>query len=121
MTMRLTIDYVMEDGETGQVVADQRDVAQWEIQPFGCPLPDLEGRMMLGTRWLCWHALYRTGGTGRKWAEWSNDCIEATPVMSDEPDALDPGQREAPDEPSSASVSVLESRSPRSRRGTREI
>jgi len=119
-SMEIKIDYLMEDGSSGSAVADQRDVAEWEIQPFGCPLPDLESRMMLGARWLCWHALHRTGGTDLKWADWSPLCVEALPMIpEDGGEGLDPGLRVLPAEPSSGSVSELGSRSPKSPRGRR--
>jgi hypothetical protein len=118
-SMQLTISYQMEDGTSGKIVADQRDIAQWEIQPFGCPLPDLESRMMLGARWLCWHALSRTGGTDLKWEKFSGLCVEALPLAPEGVDALDPGLKALPDEPSSGSVSELGSPTRRSRAGTR--
>lgn len=67
----------MEDGPTYDVVADQRDVAKWEIQDFGCPFSDIDTRSMLALRWLAWSALSRRGLIDLKWDEFDAQCIEA--------------------------------------------
>ena len=95
MTWDLLAHY--EDGTTESVVADQRDVAMWEVQPFGRPA----GRALaecshLLFRWLTWHALHRTKATHLRWDDWTATVVEVEIV--DEPEAPDPGNPAAPDE-----------------------
>lgn len=99
-SMLIELRAEMEDGTTYDVVADQRDVAKWEIQDFGCPFSDIDSRSMLALRWLAWSALTRRGLIELKWDEFDAQCIEAgDPGDGEEPkesglsdDALDPGQ-----------------------------
>ncbi|MEV0156876.1 hypothetical protein AB0H57_24535 [Micromonospora sp. NPDC050686] len=67
----------MEDGTTYDVVADQRDVARWEIQDFGCPFSDIDSRPMLALRWLAWSVLTRRGEITMTWPEFDAVCLEA--------------------------------------------
>ena len=85
----------MEDGTTHDVVADQRDIAKWEVQDFGCPFSDLDSRPMLALRWLAWSALKRRGMVDMTWDEFDAQCIEAgdPDEESAQPaDANNPGQ-----------------------------
>lgn len=92
----------MEDGATHEVVADQRDIAKWEVQDFGCPFPHIEERGHLAYRWLAWSALSRRGLTELGWPQFDAVCLEVTDVPEPEPagdaeadaaaDAVDPGR-----------------------------
>lgn len=93
-TMLLEINAEMESGEVYKVVADQRDIAKWEIQEFGCPFPELESRSMLGMRWLAWHALHRMQRVTMTWSAFDALCIEAGPPTEEDEtvnDVADPG------------------------------
>jgi hypothetical protein len=100
MLFELTVE--MDGGETFQVVADQRDIARWEVQPFGWPFaPDAEGRMpamsMTMFRFLGWSASTRRQLTKLTWEQFGAQCIEAMPLGDEDESALpadasDPGQ-----------------------------
>lgn len=98
----------MEDGTVHDVVADQRDVAKWEVQDFGCSFAEIDTRPMMALRWLAWCALSRRGETKLAWPEFDAQCIEAgdpgDPEESGLPaDGVDPGQPATSDTDSSSS------------------
>ena len=79
------------------VVADQRDMAKWEVQPFGGPITELDKIAMLGLRYLAWSAATRQRLTVLNWDEWSDWCIEAMPrddaeAPAGDDESGDPGQ-----------------------------
>ena len=87
----------MEDGTTFSVVADQRDIARWEVQPFGGPFSGFEDKGMTGMRFLAWSAAFRQQLTTLKWEEFNDKCVEAIPPGEEEEgevpaDAEDPGR-----------------------------
>lgn len=96
-TMLFEMNVEMDGGETYTVVADQRDVARWEIQPFGWPISRLEDQMsMQFFRFLAWAASVRQQRTTDGWEAWSAKCVEVMPVEDEESelpaDAGDPGR-----------------------------
>lgn len=105
----------LEDGTTLDVVADQRDVAKFEVQDFGCSAVELSSRMATAYRYMAWSALTRRGQLptedGKRqltWPEWDAKCVEVIDLPDDEEseakaraDAEDPGQP-APSEVSSS-------------------
>lgn len=95
MIMELNVE--MDDGSTYQVVADQRDIAKWEVQPFGWPVSQAEEQMSMGfLRFLAWSAATRRQLTTLKWDQFDAQCVEAGPLDDEEgsvpADASDPGQ-----------------------------
>jgi hypothetical protein len=92
--MLMVFDLVItnEDGSTVEVRADQRDVAMWEMQPFGSSAAQALGnKTFYFTRWLAWHALRRTKKTTLEWSDW-NDATPAVEFATDEEgDVPDPG------------------------------
>ncbi|MFI6329857.1 hypothetical protein ACIBBG_16340 [Micromonospora chersina] len=106
----------MEDGTLHDVVADQRDIARWEIQDFGCRFAAIHERMHLGLRWLAWSALGRRGqlpdvdGKPMTWDQFDAACVEARDQADDDEEPApgegfadaDPGTP-APSEGSSSS------------------
>lgn len=80
----------MEDGTTQDVVADQRDIARWEIQDFGCPFAAIDMRIHLGLRWLAWSALSRRNmlpavdGKPMSWEHFDAVCVEARDQADDD-------------------------------------
>lgn len=87
----------MEDGATFDVVADQRDIAKWEIQDFGCPFTVIDMRMHLGLRWLAWSALTRRSqlpavdGKPMTWEQFDAVCVEARDQAADDDEEPAPG------------------------------
>ncbi|MGW3619486.1 hypothetical protein [Micromonospora arida] len=86
----------MDDGHTHKVIADQRDIAKWEVQPFGGPFTEFDAKAMTGMRFLAWSAMTRQQLTTLKWDAFNDACVEAMPLDDEESelpaDALDPGQ-----------------------------
>ncbi len=78
MTFELAVE--MDDGRTFDVVADQRDIARWEVQPFGWPIVKMEDHASMGFfRFLAWSAATRQGHTTEPWADFDAHCVEAMP------------------------------------------
>ncbi|MBQ1039289.1 hypothetical protein [Micromonospora sp. C81] len=86
----------MEDGATYDVVADQRDAAKFEVQPFGCTTSEIASRISTAMRYMAWSALSRRNVITLKWDEFDAQCVEVTDMPDEESvvpaDALDPGQ-----------------------------
>ena len=96
-TMLFELDVELEDGTTYTIVADQRDVARFEVQPFGWPVSRIEeNASMAFFRFLGWSASVRQRRTTLAWDAWSDTCLEVMPVADEESelpaDAEDPGQ-----------------------------
>lgn len=81
----------MEDGTTSTVEADQRDVAAWEMQPFGTSGNDMGQRIHLAMRFMAWHCLKRTKQTKHAWDAFNEQCVEVHDAGGGN-DAADPGQ-----------------------------
>lgn len=104
--LQIELSAEMDDGRTLEVVADQRDVARWEVQPFGCPMSEWSSRINLAYRWLAWSALTRhqllAGPDGKQltWDQFDSLCIEVSDPPGDDGDQgdgvgggdADPGQ-----------------------------
>ena len=87
-------------GDMYKIVADQRDIARWEVQPFGCGFANYADRAMLFVRFIAWSASVRQQKTTLEWEPWSDQCLEVT-SLDDLPgakestlsaDAGDPGR-----------------------------
>ncbi|MDW3849655.1 hypothetical protein NMK34_23865 [Micromonospora sp. BRA006-A] len=96
--IQIALRVEMEDGAVHNVVADQRDVARWEVQDFGCLLSEIDSRSpMLALRWLAWSAMSRRGllsevdGKPMTWEQFDEVCVEAAdPEESGEAEFTDP-------------------------------
>lgn len=87
---------LMADGKTIEVTADQRDVAAFECEPFGCSYNEYESRVFTATRYLAWHAAKRDGLTKLSWTQWGEQCVDVSEVKDKpDPEASDPGQSAA--------------------------
>lgn len=93
----LPLRAVMEDGTTWDVVADQRDAADWEMQEFGTPFLQGWRKGVLLTRWLAWRAGKRRKLHTLSWEKFSEACLSVDDVPSEDTDAGDPGRRTASD------------------------
>lgn len=79
----------MEDGDTWDVVADQRDLAEYELQEFY----DVT-RPVVTARYLGWRASMRQGKTKLSWPQFREKCLEvgATPKAGAAAGDVDPTQ-----------------------------
>ncbi len=55
--MHMPLKVELEDGTTFEVVADQRDAAEWEVQPFGTSFFAGRSRPLTLMRWMAWAIL----------------------------------------------------------------
>lgn len=94
-TLRFELSVEMDDGTKWEVVADQRDVARWEVQPFGWPAGQIKEQVSMAFfRFLAWSASTRQQFTTDTWEKFDGLCVEAMPLPDpeDDDDASDPGQ-----------------------------
>lgn len=117
--MLFELDVEVEGLTPYRVIADQRDVARWEIQAFGWPISQMEERVSMGFfRFLAWSASTRQQITLEPWEVWDAKCVETLPVDDEESelpaDAEDPGRTGQSDSPSSDSPESVDSPSPSS-------
>lgn len=68
---------VQLDGESFDVVTDQRDAAAFELQEFY-----RRDRPLLMQRFMAYRAAVRTGKTSLSWAKFDAACIEVTAADS---------------------------------------
>ena len=99
MRMMFELSVLMDDGAEHQVVADQRDIARWEVQPFGWPIIKLEEQAsMMFFRFIGFSAMIRQRLTTATWDEFNEHCVEVMPVDDEDgegtvpDDAGDPGR-----------------------------
>jgi hypothetical protein len=94
----------MEDGTEFDVTADQRDIAHWEIQPFGCPFVNFISRATAFFRYVAWNAARRQGLTKLDWEKFDAQCVYVRDSDTEEDaEAEDPGTPVAPATTSSSS------------------
>jgi hypothetical protein len=76
MATKLPLAVEMEDGKTYKVVADQRDIQRYELQPFAGPISTHTITFM---RFAAWSALERTGVIKRMdWNKFNESCLEVS-------------------------------------------
>jgi hypothetical protein len=78
---------VLEGEEPRSVTVDQRDIAAWERQPFGCSFSVARDRALVNfLRFLAWNAMRRQGLIDKTmgWATFDDKCIEATDLQTPE-------------------------------------
>jgi hypothetical protein len=107
-TLRFELQCELDDGSTWVVVTDQRDMARWEVQPFGGPSTRIEEKAMVAMRFLAWSASTRQRLTTLPWEEFDAELVEAFPLDEKEgatadDDGEDPGLTAQSAEPSSRS------------------
>jgi hypothetical protein len=91
MPIQLEFRVVMDGGKEHNVVADQRDLARWQVQDFAAD----KGRDIVMVRFLGWSAMTRQGLTKASWDTFNEiDCVDVSDVSGAEGDdeSLDPGQ-----------------------------
>jgi hypothetical protein len=70
---------LMEDGTEHTVTVDQRDIAAWERQPFGCSFAIARETALVNfMRFTSWSALRRQGMIEKTmgWATFDDACVE---------------------------------------------
>jgi hypothetical protein len=91
-SIRYSMEAEMEDGTVHQIDADQRDVAAWEIAPFGTSGNEMGQRIHLAMRYMAWHFLKRTKATKSTFDKFNEECVEVRDAGTPEGDeGLDPG------------------------------
>jgi hypothetical protein len=95
------LDVEMGDGGRHKVVADQRDIARWEVQPFGWPVVKIEESVsMTFFRFLGWSAMTRRQLTTLAWDAFNAECVEVLPLDDEDEEGQDePDEREDPGQP----------------------
>lgn len=74
-SLKLTIAYELDDGTKGEITADQRDFAAWELHADYGPIDERPFNYM---RYCAWSALKRARQTNNKPYEWWKEhCVEA--------------------------------------------
>lgn len=94
----LTFEYAveMDDGTKHRITVDQRDLAAFEEQEFGCSYTiALTTKLFTMMRFVAWHALTRTKAIKMDWQSFKRDCVEVVdadglievdPTKSDQPE-----------------------------------
>jgi hypothetical protein len=99
--LRIPCRVEYEDGQTADVVVDQRDAARWEAAHPDMPFQDAMERQPNATfRYLAWTQQRRTKATELPYDDWADTVLEALPLDAYtaaedaelEADAVDPGQ-----------------------------
>lgn len=91
--LRFKIHVEPEVGDPFDVMTDQRDVAAWELEPFGGPIVEYRAKVYTFCRFVAWHALKRQGKTKMAFRNWSDtivDCLERDDVEGAD-EQQDPG------------------------------
>jgi hypothetical protein len=87
--MRLTVH--PDEGEPFEVTAGQREMAQWEAQPFGCNAFDALGvKGVTFLRFLAWAAIRRAGQKAPAFDAWSA-TIDRVDFAEDDDQGKAPG------------------------------
>jgi len=94
LTYQLTVTLEGPDGPVApyEITADQRDIAAWEVQPFGCPVAMSATRIYSFVRFLAWHASKRKGLTKHGWDRWSDSCLYVMHSDVEGDESADPGR-----------------------------
>lgn len=75
----------MDDGsEPFEIVGDQRDIAAFEVEPYGCPFYRIQDKPFTFARYLAWRASKRAGKHSFTWEEFSDRCISVESTDEDE-------------------------------------
>lgn len=81
-----TIAVEMEDGTSYEVVADQRDLARYEVQDFYNP-----SRLITAVRFLAYSASLRARKTELAWPKFNAACVSAGDPDGEPVDPTQPG------------------------------
>jgi hypothetical protein len=97
--LQLELEIEWDDGTTDRLVADQRDVARWEVQEFGTPFLAYASRAFVFFRFIGWSAWRRQHPDSRMtWEEFNEQrAVEVHDLGEDDGDGAadlgaDPGK-----------------------------
>jgi hypothetical protein len=90
MTYDLHVE--LDDGTEYDVRADQRDVAKWEMQPFGSSFFQVGFKPHAFMRYVAWSGARRAEQTTLSWDQFDAQCVEVSDRTKPEAvaDAEDP-------------------------------
>ena len=90
------IEVTMADESVWSVTADQRDIAWFETEPFGCPFYLMQGRPFTFLRYLAWRAGKRqklhTFGTFETFSDAAVSVRSLDQTDGEEAPEADPGR-----------------------------
>lgn len=92
----------MADGTEHNIVADQRDLSEWEEEKFGTPFHQAQNKPVVFSRYLAWSAMVREGLREEGPADWKKfkrECKEVRENSASAGDQVDPGKAAPPDAP----------------------
>jgi hypothetical protein len=77
--LQLKLHVEMRDGTEYDVIADQGDVSEFELMPFGTSYVDgLRSRVMTLMRFCAWSALFREGRITAEWDDFKKALLEVS-------------------------------------------
>lgn len=95
MSTVFNLEATMADGSTFKVTADQRDVAEFECEPFGVSFYLIEVRPYTALRYFAWRAGKRQGlHTFGTWDAFKDACVSVVNLdkaKGEEAPEVDPG------------------------------
>jgi hypothetical protein len=100
MARHFPLKVTLDDGQVVDVVAGQRDIAEWEVQPFGCSgLKAMDVKPVAYLRFIAWAAQRRAGVTKDPYPKWSDgvdrvDFADDAEEPDGRPDPTNPRRRE---------------------------
>ncbi|MEV4350969.1 hypothetical protein AB0J83_41460 [Actinoplanes sp. NPDC049596] len=78
----------MDNGDVHELVADQRDVAKWEMSEFDKPTAGPRTQ----SRFLAWNVMRRKGLTKSQFDKWNDECANVDHKADEEADPTKKGQ-----------------------------
>lgn len=84
----------MADGSIVKAIADQRDVARWECEPFGGPFLEYPMKVNTFFRYLAFRSMLRAGAFTGTWERFADECVEVHDLKPDDGggEGEDPGE-----------------------------
>lgn len=96
--IQLKLHVLMRDGTEYDVIADQADVSEFELMPFGTSYATaLQSKLMTLMRFLAWAALFREERIAMDWPEFRKKLWEVSDQNLPD-DAVDPTNSDQPAE-----------------------
>jgi hypothetical protein len=80
----------MADGRVIEAHSDQRDIAAFEGEPFGCGFFQIAEKPFTFARYVAWRGSKRAKLHNFTWEEWGEQCVTVE-ELEDDDDTADPG------------------------------
>jgi hypothetical protein len=81
----------IEGQDSFEIVADQRDIAAFELQPFGCAFYEVGSRPFTFARFISFRAAKRNGKYTGTWDEFCDQCVSVESLDEEDAPQPDPG------------------------------